>query len=123
MTNSIYSNINLSTYSVDIITACKDGKGGESIEFYEYEYNSAQFIKNEFAKTKSYSSEFYIRNLIANDLNADNYLDIIVTIQNLNTDAITTEIHLMDGINKKYDQVYVIEDSGFFIGDFDGDRM
>ncbi len=57
------------------------------------------------------------------DINADNHIDMIITLQNTKTDSYTIDIHLMDHVNEIFKLAYTIENSGIFVGDFDGDKL
>lgn len=124
MINSIH-NFLIYLPSVDIITACHDENTNESIEFYRYDYTSGDFIKHDLAKTKTYTSDFKIRNLIANDINGDNLIDLIITVEDLKKqkDSVFTEILLLDLNTREFKRAYQIENSGIFVGDFNGDKM
>ena len=123
ISTTINSNYKLLKFSVDMIAACRDDSGTESIEFYKYDYKSAEFTIDYLANTTSYTSEYQISNLIAVDINADNLMDMIITVQNIITNSTTTEIYLLDRVNNKFTLAYVIQNSGIFLGDFDGNNL
>lgn len=50
-------------------------------------------------------------------------MDMIITIQDQNTNSHIVEIYLMDPVNEIWKLVYTIQNSGIFVGDFNGDKL
>jgi len=98
----------------------------EHLLFYKYDYDSGIFVEDlqsEYLNFKKYPKGSYLKNLVANDINDDGYLDLIITIYNYDTDKIKNEIHLYNPNKKYFEEVFSSDISGIFIGDFDGDRQ
>ncbi len=109
---------------MDMIIAHRNEDKSETLLFYRYDYDNATFIQDlTLPKFKTYGKGSYIKNLIANDINDDGFLDLIVTIYNTYSSKILIEIHLYDPVEINFNEAFKIDTSGVFIGDFDGDRL
>ncbi len=102
--------------------AYKNKDESETLRFYKYNYEEASFELVNFRKTKNYTRDFYIKNLIANDINNDGHLDLLITVYNLWTKITTFEVHLFNPVQNEYDLVFSKDSTGIMIGDFDGDH-
>jgi hypothetical protein len=60
--------------------------------------------------------------LIANDINNDGHLDLLITVYNLWTKITTFEVYLFNPVQNEYDMVLSKDSTGIMIGDFDGDH-
>ncbi len=87
-----------------------------------YNYEEAIFSLVNYRKTKTYTRDFYIKNLVENDINNDGNLDLLVTVYNLWTKVSTFEVHLFDPSKLEYNVVFSRDSTGVIVGDFDGDR-
>jgi hypothetical protein len=105
-----------------MIVAYKNLDDSESLRFYKYVYESGVFQEELFSRTKSYEQDFMIKNLVANDLNNDGYLDLIVTVYDSFDKSYLTEVHLFDETQNAYVEVFNKKTDGVFIGDFDGNK-
>lgn len=105
-----------------MIVAFKNLDDTESLRFYKYVYESGDFQEESFTKTKSYEQFYIIKNLVANDLNSDGYLDLIVTVYDSFDNNYYTEVHLFDEKQNAYVEVFKKRTDGVFIGDFDGNK-
>lgn len=106
-----------------MILASKNTNGEEELLFYKYDYDSGLFVEDKFAKTKIYPRNCYIQNLVANDLNNDGHLDIVITIYDTNSEKRSSEVHIFDPDSRIFKERFTTESSGIVIGDFDGDRL
>ena len=93
----------------------------ETLRFYKYDYDEGKFVYVNFKNTKSYTRDFYIKNLIANDINNDGHIDLLLTIYNLWTKETTFEVHLFDPYSNQYKIVLSKQSTGIMLGDIDGD--
>ena len=119
MTNS---NLNNFTRSVDIVVAFKNDNESESLRFYKYNYESGVFEQAAFSKPIVYAKEYYIKNLLSNDINNDGYLDFIITIYDTVKKITVTEVNIFDVNQNAYNHILSKSNTGVFLGDFDGNQ-
>lgn len=105
-----------------MIVAYRLEDDSESLRFYKYDYDEAEFKNVNFKNTKVYTRDFYIKNLIANDINNDGNIDLLINVYNMWTKETTFEVHLFDPYSIEYKLVFSKQSTGVMVGDLDGDR-
>jgi hypothetical protein len=108
-----------------LIIATSNKDGSENLLFYVYNYEKAIFEKHDDLSSKissyTFNAKDNIINLIANDINGDHELDLIITRKD-DKGVITTEFFLFSPSQQKFlKSEFVINDSGVIAGDFNGD--
>jgi hypothetical protein len=107
-----------------MIVTCKNEDGSQSLQFYKYKFETGTFVREEFTKSPiTYESEFFIKNLVANDLNNDGDLDLILTVYDSFKAITFTEVYIYDSKSYNFASILKLPTGGVFIGDFDGDRQ
>lgn len=93
---------------IDIIAACNTGTA-HSLCYYVYDNENGKFIPYQSLPSISFE-QFKITSCIANDLNQDSYIDLIITLQNSESTLIT-QIYLFNKDTKSFDMKYQIDNS------------
>lgn len=105
-----------------MLVAETNDDGTESIQFYQYDQNLGIFANRPYALIEDFPTGIKIKNLIANDINSDGNLDLIVTLYNQSDKSTNTQVFFYDSTLMKFKLVVTVEGSGVFVGDFNGDR-
>jgi len=95
----------------------------EKINFFLYDESIGEFIFEDVRGL--FYENCLIKNIIANDITNDAYMDLIVTVFYPKENKTETDINMFDELTGIYKKIYTItEDNGkFLMGDFDGDRL
>jgi len=95
----------------------------EKINFFVYDEDEGEF---KFEDVRGlYYENCLIKNIIANDITNDSFMDLIVTVYFPKENRTETHINMFDQTTGIYKKIYTITESegNFLMGDFDGDRL
>lgn len=112
-----------------MILAIEDKSGSdlvEKIEFYKYNYELGKFELYPTSEIKFGNK--IVRNVIANDINKDNIIDLIITVADTAEQLSKNKIHVYAGSKKdnfiQFDEIDNFEtESGILLLDINGDNM
>lgn len=95
----------------------------EKINFFIYNDQKKEFFIEDVKGL--FYEDLLVTNIIANDINQDSFMDLIVTVFNPKNNKTETQINLFSESQGIFIKIHTIKENNgnFFIGDFNGDRL
>lgn len=105
-----------------MITATTEGTN-EKVNFFHFSYDDGKFILDP-SKTIPLKKS-HILSIIANDINNDNHLDVIITIMNQETNTREVLFYLYNQSIDNFTKYFTLEinDTNIFVADLNGDNL
>lgn len=101
---------------MDVIGVTKT-ENQERISFFIYDIDKSIF---KYQEVRGLSFEnAYVLSVIANDINEDNFMDLIIIVEYKSTNNTETQVVLYDEATKYYKKVYTLNENngGLFLAD------